>query len=112
MEEKILEILKIDQSELVDYCMALLSEKDYSLPPNLTSLMASDLSKRLKAFIIAYFLDNLPPEAYREIERMALEPKRYTREDYDKFLSKYLPNYSEVIRQAMEDFRRTFLGIG
>jgi hypothetical protein len=113
-QQKILEILKSDpvmSKEFIDYCLLLLAEKGYNLPPALISQMTLDLSMRLEAFIIAYILNSLPYEAYQEIEKMALEEKEYTQEDYNNFLNKYLPNYKEIVKQAIEDFRNTFLGL-
>jgi hypothetical protein len=113
-QQKILEILKSDPSmskEFIDYCLLLLTEKGYHLPPPLISQMALDLSMRLEAFVTAYILNNLSSEAYQEIERMALEEKEYTQEDYNNFLNKYLPNYKEIVKQSIEDFRNTFLGL-
>ena len=66
---------------------------------------------RLEAFIVAYILNNLPLEAYQEIEKMIFEEKEYTQEDYESFLNKFLSNYKEIIKQAIEDFRNTFLGL-
>jgi len=112
--QKILEILKNDPAmskEFIDYCLLLLAEKGYNLPPKLLSQMALDLSLRLEAFIVAYILNNLPQEAYYEIEKMSLEEKEYTQEDYNDFLKRYLPNYQEIVKQAIEDFRNTFLGV-
>jgi hypothetical protein len=113
-QQKILEILKSDpvmSKEFIDYCLLLLAEKGYNLPPTLISQMALDLSMRLEAFITAYILDNLPFEAYKEIEKMVLEEKEYTQHDYVNFLNKYLPNYREIVKQAIEDFRSIFLGL-
>ena len=42
---------------------------------------------------------------------MIFEEKEYTQEDYESFLNKFLSNYKEIIKQAIEDFRNTFLGL-
>ncbi|GIW66490.1 MAG: hypothetical protein KatS3mg095_0388 [Candidatus Parcubacteria bacterium] len=117
--QQLLNIIEKDEAlskEFTTFCYYLLDTGGYKdFPLELKSRMVLDLSLRLKNYLILNLLNNLPPDAFKELDEITdkLEQniinESNLNEIYKEFWIKYLPNYEEIIKKSIEEFARIFL---
>lgn len=117
--QQLLDIINQDEAlskEFTSFCYYLLESGGYSdFPLELKAKMVLDLSLRLKNFLILNLLDNLSPEAFKELDDIAekLEQGEIEEKDlnniYAQFWNKNLPNYHDILKKSIEDFAKIFL---
>lgn len=122
-EKILLDVLNNDEAlskEFIMFSNLLLDTAGFSdFPISLKSKMVLDISMRLKSYLILKMLDQLPSEAFKELDEFIekLENSEEIQENqlnkfenfYKEFWLKYIPNFNEFIANSIKEFADLFL---
>src|SRR4051812_20460426 len=92
-----------------DFADRLLKEKSLeNLDPAVLVEMKKDLVTRLNEYINLAVLSSVAPEYYTELDKIILTNNQVK---IQEFLQANVPNFQDVIAQALLKFRVTYLGL-
>jgi len=77
------------------------------LPQEVENQMIEDLYTRLEDRLMLSAMEHLSEEQQEVLDRMTEEGK--SADEVETFLKSAIPNYDEVFRATLEDFRNTYI---
>lgn len=96
------------------FCMNLLSQKGMDdMPEEIKANMLMDLYSRFEQWLFLSVMQELDKDQLDKFDDFLAEQEDKENPDpqeTENFLMEQVPNYEEVLKRAMEDFSRTYLG--